>query len=135
MKNVLEYLTERASLSKKADYEEGTFGFWWTVVERQEDIQGKHYEGYIDCSNNNLTSLEGAPSTVGGGFYCQNNDLTSLEGAPSTVGNFYCSNNNLTSLEGAPSTVGGGFHCSKNTKKFTKEEVKAVSKVKGDIYV
>jgi len=29
-----------------------------------------------------LTSLEGAPSSVGGNFYCSGNKLTSLEGFP-----------------------------------------------------
>ena len=67
------------------------------------------------CSNNQLTSLEGAPKEVGGDFYCSNNQLTSLEGAPKEVGrNFYCSNNQLTSLEGAPKEVGGDFFCYKN---------------------
>jgi len=48
---------------------------------------------YFTCSNNQLTSLEGAPNTVGGNFYCHNNQLTSLECAPNTVdGNFYCHN-------------------------------------------
>jgi hypothetical protein len=60
----------------------------------------------IDCSNNNLTSLEGAPSYVGVNFYCDVNQLTSLEGAPLYVGgSFYCRMNNLTSLEGAPISV------------------------------
>jgi hypothetical protein len=62
------------------------------------------------CNGNNLTSLEGAPQTVGGDFYCVDNKLTSLVGAPQTVGgDFYCNNNRLTSLEGAPQTVGGAF--------------------------
>ncbi len=71
--------------------------------------------GNFYCDSNELTSLEGAPQTVGGDFSCYNNALTSLEGAPRTVGgNFYCHNNKLTSLEGAPQTVGGGFYCSQN---------------------
>ena len=62
------------------------------------------------CNGNSLTSLEGAPQTVGGDFFCNDNRLTSLSGAPETVGgDFYCDNNKLTSLEGAPQTVGGEF--------------------------
>jgi hypothetical protein len=69
----------------------------------------------FDCSNNQLISLEGCPSSVGGNFYCYNNQLTSLEGCPSSVGgHFYCSNNQLTSLEGCPSSVGGYFYCYNN---------------------
>jgi hypothetical protein len=57
-----------------------------------------------------LTSLTGAPQTVGGEFGCTDNKLTSLEGAPQTVGgDFSCYNNRLTSLAGAPETVKGGF--------------------------
>ena len=67
------------------------------------------------CTDNQLTSLEGAPSSVGGDFVCYNNQLTTLEGAPTSVGGyFWCSNNYLTSLEGAPSSVGGYFNCSFN---------------------
>jgi hypothetical protein len=48
-------------------------------------------------------------------FYCDNNRLTSLVGAPQTVGiNFYCQNNQLTSLEGAPQTFDGSFYCHGN---------------------
>jgi hypothetical protein len=71
--------------------------------------------GGFYCDNNQLTSLEGAPSSVGTGFYCNNNELTSLKGAPSSVsGNFSCNNNYLTSLKSAPSSVSGDFSCHNN---------------------
>jgi len=71
--------------------------------------------GDFVCSHNKLTSLEGAPESVGGDFHCVHNKLTSLEGAPESVGgHFNCSNNQLTSLEGAPLSVGGHFHCVHN---------------------
>jgi len=72
-------------------------------------------KGHFDCSDINLTSLEGAPQEVGGYFDCNFNDLISLEGAPQKVGgNFECSDNLLTSLAGAPQEVGGYFDCSTN---------------------
>jgi hypothetical protein len=76
----------------------------------------KEVGGNFNCSNNNnLTSLEGAPKEVGGDFSCYNNNLTSLEGAPKEVGVYFdCSMNKLSSLEGAPEKVGGNFHCSLN---------------------
>ena len=99
-----------------------------SVMGKQEDP----YPGDFYCSNNNLTSLEGAPSVVKGNFSCFNNNLTSLQGAPSAVkGDFYCTNNNLTSLEGAPSVVKGVFSCSNN--KLTSLQG-APSAVKGDFY-
>jgi len=82
------------------------------------DLKGIKFgevSGVFYCRNNRLTSLEGAPQSVGGGFDCRSNQLTSLEGAPQSVGiNFYCRNNLLTSLEGAPQSVGGSFYCENN---------------------
>ena len=66
--------------------------------------------GGFSCYDNQLTTLEGAPLTVGGTFSCWGNQLTTLEGAPRTVGGtFDCSVNQLTTLEGAPRTVGDKF--------------------------
>ena len=48
------------------------------------------------CSNNQLTTLEGAPKEVSGWFDCSDNQLTTLEGAPKLVSShFYCYNNPL----------------------------------------
>ena len=92
--------------------------------------------GYFYCSSNNLTSLDGAPSSVGLSFDCDDNNLTSLAGAPSSVGgHFYCYSNKLTSLDGAPKKVIGNFDCSNNAIKFTIEQVRAVCDVKGTIRV
>ncbi|MBO4625800.1 MAG: PcfJ domain-containing protein [Alphaproteobacteria bacterium] len=67
------------------------------------------------CSDNQLTSLAGAPQKVGGDFECSGNQLTSLNGAPEKVGGYFdCSRNQLTSLNGAPEKVGGDFDCSYN---------------------
>jgi hypothetical protein len=85
--------------------------------------------GDFDCSNNQLTSLKGAPQKVGGYFTCSNNQLTSLEGAPQSVRNFACFKNQLTSLEGAPQSVNGDFYCSGN--KLTSLEG-APQRVEGD---
>ena len=64
------------------------------------------------CFRNKLTSLEGAPQEVGWGFFCFHNELTSLKGAPQKVGgHFICEHNKLTSLEGAPQEIGGWFTC------------------------
>jgi len=74
-----------------------------------------HVSGNFKCYNNRLTSLAGAPQTVGGYFSCYNNRLTTLEGAPQTVGEwFQCNDNLLTTLAGAPQTLGGHFYCYNN---------------------
>jgi len=70
---------------------------------------------YFDCSYNQLTSLQGAPAEVGGSFSCGHNQLTSLQGAPTEVGGYFsCAYNQLTSLQGAPTEVGGYFSCAYN---------------------
>jgi len=67
------------------------------------------------CGYNKLTSLEGAPNSVGGDFACSHNQLTSLEGCPQSVGDcFNCSHNQLTTLEGCPQSIGEYFGCSYN---------------------
>ena len=67
-----------------------------------------HVSGDFSCWSNKLTSLEGAPQSVGENFYCRYNNLTSLEGAPQSVGeNFLCYGNNLTSLKGFPMEIRG----------------------------
>jgi hypothetical protein len=84
---------------------------------RLTSLEGAPQEVGVDfyCEDNNLTSLVGAPRKVGGDFYCYENNLTSLAGAPKVVGgNFYCRDNKLTSLAGAPQKVGGGFYCEDN---------------------
>ncbi|MCK9475608.1 MAG: hypothetical protein M0R46_06810 [Candidatus Muirbacterium halophilum] len=71
--------------------------------------------GNFYCSDNKLTSLEGAPQSIGGNFYCISNQLTSLVGCPQYIGGeFNCSYNQLTTLEGAPQSVGGDFYCISN---------------------
>ena len=96
-------------------YKEGEFGYWWTVINGNEDIEGKVYAGSISCRSSSLVSLKGAPKEVGGSFYCSGNALTTLKGAPEKVGgNFDCPYNKLTSLKGAPEKVGGYFDCYNN---------------------
>ena len=66
-------------------------------------------------------------------FNCSNNKLISLEGAPKIVESFNCSGNQLTSLEGAPEKVGGYFECRFCKIKFTEDDIKKISNVKGEI--
>ena len=64
-------------------------------------------DGSFNCSDNLLTTLEGAPQKVGDSFDCYNNQLTTLEGAPQKVGGcFDCSYNPLITLEGFPKKFG-----------------------------
>lgn len=78
-------------------------------------LRFRNVTGYFYCSYNQLTTLEGAPTSVGYNFDCSYNQLTSLEGSPEYVGaNFFCNDNQLTNLEGAPKSVNAYFNCSYN---------------------
>ena len=69
----------------------------------------------FDCSNNQLTTLEGSPTSVGGSFNCSSNQLTTLAGSHTSIGGiFNCSNNVLITLEGGPISISGGFYCFNN---------------------
>ncbi len=93
-------------------------------------------DGYFNCSNNRLSSLEGAPSSVSSHFNCSWNRLTSLEGAPSSVGgNFGCGNNRLTSLESAPGAVGGHFYCGKNRLTTLVGVHKILKRIGGELFL
>ena len=83
----------------KNKYKKGSFGYWWTIELEKDDIKGKTYDGDIDCSFNELTSLEGAPKIVNGDFDCCFNNLTTLKEKPEIInGMFNCSFNNLLSM-------------------------------------
>ncbi len=56
--------------------------------------------GTFDCSNNQLTSLKGAPRTANN-LWCFDNRLTSLIGAPIGCRSINCENNQITGLEGS----------------------------------
>lgn len=95
--------------------------------------------GNFKCAHcNYLKDLKGSPEFVGKDYICYMCDsLESLEGVTQKIpGKFECYNgNSLTSLEGAPKKVGEGFSCGGCKVKFTEEDVKKVSDVKGNIYV
>lgn len=79
------------------------------------DMTGEKTVVEIDCSNDDLDSLEGAPEIVDNDFKCQRNYLKTLEFGPIFVyGGYNCCDNELTTLEGAPSFVGKSFDCSGN---------------------
>ena len=83
------------------------------------------YAESFDCSNNNLTTLQGGPTEVKFSYNCSNNNLKNLIGGPvrgqingarNTMSSYNCSNNELTSFEGYPTIVTdiATFDCSNN---------------------
>ena len=76
----------------------------------------KLWNGSFDCTNKNITSLEGSPlSTENSPFICVGNKrLKSLNGGPTETGAFLCSHCDLRTLEGAPQKIYGRFWCDNN---------------------
>ena len=99
----------------------------------------KKISGNFNCSYcDSLTSLEGSPEVVRRSFNCSKcNSLTSLKGSPEKIGgNFTCANcKSLKSLKGIPKEIGKNFNCQSCNIKFTRNDVKNVSMVNGNIYV
>ena len=116
---------------------DGSFGISYCDSLKSFEGTPEKVGGNFHCSKcNSLESLKGAPKEIGGDFNCTGcNSLKSLEGAPRIInGYFRCYDcNSLTSLEGAPKEVGRGFYCHNCKVKFTKDDVKKVSNVKGEI--
>ena len=116
--NVLGNVNISAKKLKKIPVKFGRVeGYFWCHNNQLTSLEGSPQSvgRDFDCYNNQLTHLEGGPRSVGGDFGCSNNQLTSLEGAPRSVGGYFsCSNNQLTHLEGAPRSVGGNFYCNNN---------------------
>lgn len=71
----------------------------------------------VILANSEFSRLPVKFGTVGG-FFCCDNQLTSLQGAPSSVGDHvYCSFNQLTSLEGIHKLIkkiNGTLYCHRN---------------------
>jgi Leucine-rich repeat (LRR) protein len=91
------------------------------------------WDGILDLYlHYKLTSLEGCPKVVKGGFVCGGNRLISLKGAPEEVeGYFSCGKNKLSSLEFCPKKVGEYFVC--NDNKIT--SLKGIQKeINGDFF-
>ena len=72
--------------------------------------------GYFSLTSNpNLTSLKNCPDCVDKWFACDECEK-------------------LESIGGCPKEVGQSFYCNDCKRKFTKEEVRSLCKVKGSIY-
>jgi len=76
--------------------------------------------GDFDCSNNQLTTLEGGPKIVTGDYDCSYNNLTNIKGAPKVVKTFCAAYNKITTLEGGPEEVKDGYTVAENELKSLK---------------
>ena len=89
----------------------------------------------IDCSEQFITSLEGAPTVVSGEFDCNTNLLKSLKGCPEHVGFLYADSNQIDSIEGLPKTVKTYISLDHNKITNLHNIHKMVKKMNGVIYL
>ena len=112
-----------------------------TIKNLIKDFLRKNYGNFKFCKISSKPNKDG--KYIVNSEYAvsvRNPDCTSLTNMyfifGTVKGNFICSYcPRLTSLEGAPKNVGRDFYCNDCAVKFTKEDVKRVSNVKGEIYV
>lgn len=84
--------------------------------------------GAVDLSYLKLKKLPLKFNKINGDFNCSDNQLTSLEGAPKEItGDFYCNSNDLNDLSYIPNLIHGDFICYHNNVKFTEDQVKSLS--------
>jgi len=77
------------------------------------------WEGDCDWYDKGLTEFPPNFVEVTGTFYCSYNQLTSLEGAPQTVGgDFYCSKNPLLTTIPIGIQIGGSVYISKDQQQL-----------------
>jgi hypothetical protein len=88
--------------------------------------------GYFKCYNCNLTSLKGAPKSVGNTFNCDKNKLTSLQYSPEVLesGDYDCNSNIIKSLKYITSPIPGDLNVEYN--KLTSLEFCPI--VQGTVY-
>lgn len=77
-------------------------------------IKFNNVEGSFWCNSNNLQSLIGCPTIMGGELYCSDNQLITLYGCPNSVISLNCCNNNLTSLHDCPNIIKKTLYCIEN---------------------
>jgi Leucine-rich repeat (LRR) protein len=71
--------------------------------------------GDLDCSFNQLTTLNNCPKYINYHFWCHHNKLKTLKSGPERVDmRFHCAHNLLTTLNGSPKIVNGYFYCNNN---------------------
>jgi len=69
----------------------------------------------LDCSDNQLTSLDISKNTVLSGLHCNNNQLTSLDVSKNTaLVELFCWNNQLMSLDVSKNTLLSSLQCGNN---------------------
>ena len=141
MKKLNTYITEAWSGVKKhtnnADIEA-----WCNEMDIQNytiNSQGEiDVNGDVDLAGKDFKELPYKFGKVGGCFDIgANKDLISLKNCPNEVGWYFSCGfcPKLDSLEGCPKEVDNNFYCSKCKRKFTKEEVMSLCKVKKKINI
>lgn len=91
---------------------------------------------FVIYSNHHLHTLVGGPEIVHGNFAANTAGLQNLDGSPKEVGgNFEVTYTNLKDISGISPVIGGNVRLEHTTTKFTEDDVRKYSNVKGKITV
>jgi len=117
------YYIKNYTINVDGDVELSSMGF------TEIPIRFNHVSGCFNFYNNELTSLEGSPKSVGGNFDCNGNKIYSLEEFNSEIGNiFYCYDNPIEYL--INNGVDSDFIKAFNTFKVVKDKVVNLKRLK-----
>ena len=135
------YINEAWSGVKKQSYDQEIKSWCEEMGVKKYTINSKgeiDVDGGVNLRYSDFKELPYKFGKVDGYFSLQwNEKLISLKNCPNYVkGSFSCTDcAKLDLLEGCPKEVGGDFYCYNCKRKFTKEEVKSLCKVKENIYI
>ena len=139
MKNLNNYIIEAWSgVKKHANIEDikswcEEMGIQNYTINSQGEID---VDGKVDLRGSVFKELPYKFGKVKGYFNIgENKNLTSLTNCPDEVIYYFACDfcSKLDSLEGCPSYVEWNFYCNGCKRKFTKEEVQSLCKIKGNI--
>ena len=135
------YINETWSGVKKQSYDQEIKSWCEKMSIKKYTINSKgeiDVDGGVNLRYSDFKELPYKFGKVDGYFSLQwSEKLISLKNCPNYVkGSFSCTDcAKLDLLEGCPKEVGGDFYCYNCKRKFTKEEVKSLCKVKENIYI
>jgi hypothetical protein len=110
------------------------------TANKLESLEGLPNEifGDLDISNNLLRNFEYCPQTIHGDFDASECYIDSMKYAPREVkGDVNLDGNYIKFLDGLPKYIGQDLNISnqKSNAKFTKTQIREISKVNGDIII
>lgn len=114
----------------------GNFYAYGLKIKTLENSPREVDGNFVIYDNKDLHTLVGGPEIVHGNFAANGSGLHNLDGSPKVVdGNFEAAYTNLRDISGISPNIGGNVKLTNNSAKFTEDDVRKYSNVKGNITV